>query len=213
MALNRIVIEPEQKANACIIWLHGLGANGHDFAEMPALLNLTAAGIHARFVFPHAPSQPVTVNGGASCPAWFDILSLGNSITVDEVGLAKMDLQIRAMLEEACQLVGAHRVFIAGFSQGAAMALFSAFHYSQALAGVLLLSGCFPQVARLPKKTTPIFQAHGTLDPVITLEAAQKTYLDLEKAGFSVVQHLYPMGHSVCEEEVNAIRHWIVQRF
>jgi len=211
--LESIIKHPQAK-DACIIWMHGLGADGHDFEPVVQMLNLP----HIKFILPHAPYRPVTLNNGYEMRAWYDIFGLQSESTQDEVGINNMQLTINAMIEaEIARGIPSQRILLAGFSQGGAMALHTATRFDQPLAGVLALSTYLPLKKQLKEKQhpanqrLPIWMAHGRQDSVITLATAQSSRQTLEAAGYAVEWHEYDMPHSVCEEEINYIRQFLLR--
>lgn len=210
-----VIIEPPRPATACVIWLHGLGADGHDFEPVVPHLG-EAVTAHTRFVFPHAPMRAVTVNGGAVMRAWYDILEMRIERRVDEAGVRASETDLRALLDEQQrQGVAADRVVLAGFSQGGAIALHTALRLSQSVAGVLALSTYLPLAEQTPQEATeagranPVFMAHGSHDPVVPIDLAQWSMQALESMGVDVQWHSYPMEHSLCAEELADIADWL----
>jgi phospholipase/carboxylesterase len=198
-----------------IIWLHGLGADGHDFEPIVAELDL---GFAARFVFPHAPVRPVTINGGLPMRAWFDILAFDRSAHWDEDGIRASADAVRALVRREVERgVPSRRIVLAGFSQGGAIALHTGLREPQPLAGLLALSSFLPLGEKLADEksaantTTPIMMAHGDADPVITLDAAQAGRRRLEAEGYAVDWRVYPMPHSVCAPEIRDIAAWLTR--
>lgn len=197
-----------------VIWLHGLGADGHDFEPIVPELRLPA-DLGLRFVFPHAPVRPVTINGGMAMRAWYDMFSLDRDGPVDEAGIrasaAMLDDFIERELERG---VAADKIVIAGFSQGGAIALHAALRSSESLAGVMGLSTYLPLVSKLADEVTvsdiPIFMAHGTLDPVLPMFLGRESADLLIDHGCKIEWHDYPMAHAVCAEEINDIRNWLL---
>ena len=201
-------------ATATAIWLHGLGADGHDFEPVVEMLNLP----HIKFILPHAPYRPVTFNNGYEMRAWYDIFGLQPDSPQDEVGINSMQDTINSMIEaEIARGIPSQRILLAGFSQGGAMALHTATRFDQPLAGVLALSTYLPLKNQLKEKQPPankhlpIWMAHGRHDSVITLATAQSSQQTLEAAGYEVEWHEYEMPHSVCEEEINDIRDFLLR--
>ncbi|AKR42538.1 alpha/beta hydrolase [Methylophilus sp. TWE2] len=199
---------------ATAIWLHGLGADGHDFEPVVQMLNLP----HIKFILPHAPYLPVTLNNGYEMRAWYDIFGLQPDSPQDEAGINQMQATINNMIEaEIARGIPSQRILIAGFSQGGAMALHTATRFDQPLAGVLALSTYLPLKNQLKEKQhpankhLPIWMAHGRHDTVITLATAQSSKQTLEAAGYEVEWHEYEMPHSVCEEEINDIRDFLLR--
>jgi phospholipase/carboxylesterase len=199
------MIEIQTGANpvASIIWLHGLGADGHDFEPIVPELDLPKP---VRFVFPHAPIQPVTLNGGMPMRAWYDIIQLGGGAE-DEVGIRAS----QKLLEELISKETTQSIVLAGFSQGGAVVLQTALRHPKRLAGVLALSTYLPIAAKLAaeasaaNKDLPIFMAHGSYDDIIPLARAQKSRDLLTQSGYPVEWHEYPMPHSVCPDEIGDI--------
>jgi len=197
--------------DAAVIWLHGLGADGNDFAAIVPELDL--AGCPAiRFVFPNAPSIPVTLNGGYVMPAWYDILGTETARREDEAGIGRSALAIEALVQrEVDRGIAAHRIVLAGFSQGCAMVLHTGLRYPQRLAGIMALSGYLPLADRLGAEKSaanqdiPIFMAHGIADPMIALPRAEASRNLLVSLGYQVQWHTYPMPHSVHPAEIAAI--------
>lgn len=206
----------EGPAAATIVWLHGLGADGHDFEPIVDELSLPCP---ARFVFPHAPMRPVTINGGLRMRAWYDILGLGPDAPEDEAGIRASAAEIRVLLDaEIARGVAPDRVVLAGFSQGGAIALHTALREPRPLAGVLALSTYLPLAATLAaeltdaNRATPIFMAHGRFDSVIPLAIGEASRSTLAAAGYTVDWRSYEMEHAVCAEEITAIRAFLGAR-
>jgi phospholipase/carboxylesterase len=196
---------------ASVIWLHGLGADGHDFE--PAVPQLVRArGRALRFVFPHAPVRPVTLNGGLPMRAWYDIVQLNRRAAEDEAGVRRSDAALRALIQRENERgVPSERIVLAGFSQGGAMALYTGTRLPEKLAGIIGLSCYMPIAAAFSTErhsanhATPIFMAHGSLDPVVEPQLGDTSRALLLAAGYAVEWHSYPIGHSVCAEELAAI--------
>jgi phospholipase/carboxylesterase len=194
---------------ASVIWLHGLGASGYDFAPVVDMLNLA----QVRFILPHAPSMAVTRNNGYVMPAWYDLYAPSDSQKEDLAGITRSEDYLNSLIEnEIKRGIASDQIVLAGFSQGGAIALHSATRYPKKLAGVLALSTYLPLKATLAKQAhaanlaTPIFMAHGRADDIISLDRALASRLSLQESGFNVQWHEYPMAHSVCAEEINDIR-------
>ena len=194
---------------ASVIWLHGLGADGYDFAPVVDMLNLA----EVRFILPHAPAMAVTRNQGYVMPAWYDLFAPSELQQEDLTGITRSALYLSSLIEnEINRGVACNQIVLAGFSQGGAIALHSATRYPKKLAGVLALSTYFPLKATLAKEahtanlSTPIFMAHGRTDDIISLDRALGSRLSLQESGFTVQWHEYAMAHSVCAEEINDIR-------
>ena len=208
--LKHIVLEPESAATTSIIWFHGLGADGHDFVSIVPQLTLPAT-LPIRFIFPHAPVMPVSINGGYSMPAWFDITSL-TPLAIDEKGLdaaiqATHDL-IQAEIEKG---ILSEHIILAGFSQGGAVALSAALTYSNPLGGVIALSTFMP-ATRFPNSCPhrfPIFMAHGILDDVVPVPLGKQTFQLFQQRGFNTAWKEYAMAHEVCHNEIEDISAWL----
>ena len=197
-----------------VIWMHGLGADGHDFE--PIVPELQVEGAALRFVFPHAPVRPVTINGGSPMRAWFDVLSLERSSEQDETGIRESEEQVRALIRRENERgVPTEKILLAGFSQGGAVALHTGLRYPERLAGLIGLSTYLPlhgtvdAEAQSVNRETPVFMAHGTEDPLVAPTLGDGTREFLTDRGYSVEWHTYPMAHAVCIEEVAQIRSWI----
>lgn len=208
--LNTLELATGPAPSAAVIWLHGLGADGNDFAPIVGELDLPPTAI--RFVFPHAPAMPVTINGGYVMPAWYDILGADLNRREDESGVRASQQAVEALVaREGERGIAPNRIVLAGFSQGGAIALQTALRQSRALAGVMALSTYVPLAATLPTErnaasnAVPILMAHGTHDPVIPLAMAKRSRDLLRSLGYDVQWHEYPMEHSVCPEEIAAI--------
>lgn len=211
-----VKVETGPNPVATIIWLHGLGADGHDFEPVIPDLGIPEES-PVRFIFPHAPAIPVTINGGYIMPAWYDIKQTDLGIEQDEEGIRHSAQQIQLMIErEQMHGIPADRIILAGFSQGGAMALHVGLRQSNPLAGIIALSAylLLPEAHANPKAiSTPIFMAHGINDPVVPFILGDESHRRLEKLGCPVAWHSYPMEHHVCAEEVAAIGKWIVHAF
>lgn len=207
--LPRIEMETAPNPTGAVILLHGLGADGNDFAGLAPELNLDGCdGI--RFVFPHAPSLPVTINGGYIMPAWYDITGTDLVSKQDAAGIQKSALAVQALIEnEIARGIPAHRIVLSGFSQGSAMSLHTGLRLPYALAGVMALSGYLPLADRFAAERsaanakTPIFLAHGTRDPVVVPRRGEDTRDALLALGYDVQWHTYDMPHSVCAQEID----------
>lgn len=202
-----------------VIWLHGLGADGHDFEPLVPELGFTDDA-DIRFVFPHAPMRPVTINGGMTMRAWYDIKTFDREGPQDEVGIRESALLLERLIERERQRGSDYgRIVVAGFSQGGAIALHTALRFPRRLAGLIALSTWLPlaqafreEVAAVPgavSRDLPIFMAHGSYDPVLPVELGKVSKEALEHAGFTVEWHEYPMAHAVCPEEIVALRQWL----
>ncbi|NKC11203.1 MAG: alpha/beta hydrolase fold domain-containing protein [Gammaproteobacteria bacterium] len=211
-----IVVEPAQAATGCVVWLHGLGADGHDFE--PVVPHLGRISQCTRFVFPHAPMQPVTINGGMVMRAWYDITGMDIERGTDLEG-------IQASQATACQLIEqqvtagipAGRIVLAGFSQGGAIALHTGIRYGAKLAGIMGLSTYLPRAdlaetqAHAANRTTPILLSHGTRDPVVPIDLAKSSREHLCQLGYAAKWYTYDLDHSVSPEELADIGAWLEQ--
>ena len=216
--LETIEIETGKNPSASVIWMHGLGADGNDFVPIVNEIELDGAPA-IRFVFPHAPMRPVTINNGSVMRAWYDVYFgdlEGQSRLADERGVRESQAHITALIErEARRGVAAQDIVLAGFSQGGAIALQTGLRHPQKLAGVMALSAYLPlaesllQEAAPANKTTPIFMAHGTYDPVVPLMMGAGSMTLLTGLGYAVEWRQYPMPHSVCPEEIQDIGAWL----
>jgi phospholipase/carboxylesterase len=211
------VIEVQTGPNptGAIIWMHGLGADGHDFE--PIVPELVRPGERAlRFVFPNAPVRPVTLNGGYSMRAWYDILGLERGIAQDEVGIRGSHATVGSLIRRENERgIPTNRIVLAGFSQGGAMALFSGTRHAEKLAGIMglscymLLEASFTAERCPANQATPVFLGHGTQDPVVSITLGETTRRLLEGTGYAVEWHQYMMQHSVCPQEVGDIAAWL----
>lgn len=215
--LETVELATGEDPELCIIWLHGLGADGHDFVPIVPALELPAA---ARFVFPHAPRRPVTVNQGMTMRAWYDVLAFDRQSVEDTRGIRASRAAVEALIEaERARGFAADRIVLAGFSQGAAIALHTGLRHEQTLAGIMALSGYLPLGAALAAErtaasaATPIFMAHGSYDPVLPEALAVESLRILEQQGYTVEWHSYPMAHMVSAEEIGDISRWLAARF
>jgi phospholipase/carboxylesterase len=213
--LEAIEIETTASPGVSIIWMHGLGADGHDFVDIVPELRLPARpGV--RFVFPHAPMRPVTINGGYVMRAWYDIRDDGGVRREDPTGVRASQKAIEALIQrEKERGVPAASIVLAGFSQGGAMALHTSLRHGERLAGVMALSCSLPLADTLAaeaapaNRDVPIFMAHGAQDPMIPMARALRARETLVGLGYRVEWHEYPMPHSVCAEEVLDISTWL----
>ena len=209
--------EPNQPAVASVIWLHGLGADGHDFEPIVPELRLPA-DLPIRFIFPHAPVQPVTINGGMAMRAWYDILEANLGRRVDEAGVRASAEQVAQLIEREVERGVPHnKIVLAGFSQGGAITLFLGLRYPNRLAGLLALSTYLPCPETLAAersaamKDAPLFMAHGSYDPIVPLTLARDTERRLRELDYAPVFQEYPMPHSVCGPEVQDIRNFLIR--
>lgn len=218
MDLQSIEIETAPNPTASVIILHGLGADGNDFVPVARELDLRAVG-PVRFVFPHAPTRPVTVNNGHVMRAWYDIFGLGSSLQrEDDAGLRESQALVEAVIaKEKSRGVASGRIVLAGFSQGCAMTLMTGLRHAERLAGLVGLSGYLPLAAKLEAErhaantATPIFLCHGTQDPVIPIARARQSRDVLVSSGHAVEWHEYAMPHSVCAAEIVDLNRWLLK--
>jgi len=216
--LETIELETGKNPTAAVIWMHGLGADGNDFVPIVNELDLSGAPA-IRFVFPHAPMMPVTINNGYVMRAWYDVPFgdlEGRSRRADEAGVRQSQAQIGALIgREAERKIPFKNILLAGFSQGGAMALHTGLRYPEKLAGVMALSCYLPCADRFTAEAspanakTPVFMAHGTQDPVVPYAMGRQSGDLLLQSGYTVEWHEYPMQHSVCLEEVRDIGAWM----
>ncbi|BDB27065.1 alpha/beta fold hydrolase [Cupriavidus sp. P-10] len=218
--LPAIEIETAPDPRCAVIWMHGLGADGSDFAPVVPELRLPASpGV--RFIFPHAPAIPVTCNGGYVMPAWYDIYSLDEAgRRADEAGIQASCNAIRALVaRENARRIPCHRIVLAGFSQGGAIAYTAGLTHPEPLAGIVALSTYIPAPAALAAQAstanaaTPVFAAHGTQDDVVSLQLGVAARDFIQAREHPLTWQSYPMGHSVCLEEIVAIGAWLAERF
>jgi phospholipase/carboxylesterase len=207
---------PELKAAAAVIWLHGLGADGNDFVPVVRELNLPKDK-NIRFVFPNAPAIPVTVNNGYVMPAWYDIFELTLDRKIDTPQLRANAEKIHQLIErEIDRGIPSNKIVLAGFSQGGAVAYEAALSYSKPLAGLLALSTYFATSASVQvsdaNKNIPIFIQHGSSDFVVNEILGQRAYRDLSDRGYKVRYESYNMDHTLCAEQIGDIREWLLER-
>jgi phospholipase/carboxylesterase len=215
--LETIELETAPNPEAAVIWMHGLGADGSDFVPIVRELDLSGCP-PIRFVFPHAPTMPVTINGGYVMRAWYDILGTEAPLREDEAGLrASQSAVERLIAREKAHGIPAGRIVLAGFSQGCAMTLQAGLRHPEKLAGLLCLSGYLPlhttleQERHAASRDTPIFMAHGEDDQVIPIRRAEQSRDLLRALGYQIEWHAYRMQHAVCPEEIEAIGAWLRQ--
>jgi len=212
--LEAIQIETGPNPTASVIWMHGLGADGGDFVPIVREMNLSGCP-PIRFIFPHAPMMPVTINNGYVMPAWYDLLGVDLVSRQDEAGLRKSQTSIEQLIaQEKSRGIASDRIVIAGFSQGCAMTLQVGLRQPEKLAGLLCLSGYVPLQTTVTterqhaNQDTPIFMAHGRADPIVPIDRAEKSRDFLTSLGYTVEWHEYAMQHSVCPEEVDDMGKW-----
>ncbi|WP_047532790.1 alpha/beta hydrolase [Methylotenera sp. N17] len=201
-------------STSCVIWLHGLGADGYDFEPVVEMLNLQ----HIHFMLPHAPYKKITMNNGYEMRAWYDLFGLDKDSPQDAVGIKASQTEIKALIAHANTLgIPTNRIALAGFSQGGAIALHTALRHTQTLAGVLALSTYLPLKHTLPaqksieNQSIAIFMAHGIADEVIRIDTALSSRQQLQDAGYAVEWHEYPMAHSVNANEIADIRQFLLK--
>ena len=215
MALAETVeVETGDQPIGSVIWLHGLGADGRDFEPIVPELSLPAE-LPLRFVFPHAPVRPVTINGGMAMRAWYDILSLDSEGRADAEGVHQSTALLEALIDREIERgITPDRIVVAGFSQGGAIAINAVLHSRLRLAGLMALSTYIPLPGELAasrgNRELPVFMGHGSFDPMIQMQWGRASADSLAKAGFTVEWHDYPMAHAVCPEEINDIRAWLL---
>lgn len=216
--LSCIEVNPSLPPVGCVIWLHGLGADGNDFAPLVPELKLPAT-LPLRFIFPHAPLMPVTINNGYVMRAWYDIATPAFQQQPDLTGIARSVNAIQQLIaREESAGISAAKIILAGFSQGAAIALTAGLTATKPLGGIIALSGYLPDIKILTAKqplanTTPIFLAHGTEDSVVPYGFSQQLAQQLKQQQFQINWQSYPMEHSVCAAEINAISRWLQDIF
>jgi phospholipase/carboxylesterase len=214
LKLQTVERETAPEPAASVVWLHGLGADGYDFDPIVPALRLPG-GPEVRYVFPHAPIRPVTINGGAEMRAWYDIVAIQRGAHEDEAGIRESGEAVAALIRrEGERGIPPHRVVLAGFSQGGAIALHAGLRYPEKLAGIIALSTYLPLRAaagefHAANRATPIFMAHGSLDPVVPAVLGEESAKFLSESGYDVEFKSYMMPHSVCPQEVEDIRRWM----
>lgn len=216
--LDSLEVEPHASPTASVVWLHGLGADGHDFKPMVPELRMPEA-IPVRFVFPHAPERSITINQDMVMRAWYDITGFEQESREDTAGIRDSAEHVnRLILREQERGIPFSRIVLAGFSQGGAVALHAGLRFPQTLAGIMALSAYLPLAdtveveASEANRPTPIFMAHGTLDPVVPVQMGKMSFDFLERKGFKPSWKDYPMPHAVCPEEIRDIGVWLQSR-
>jgi phospholipase/carboxylesterase len=214
-----IEIETGPEPSACVLVLHGLGADGTDFVPVCRALDLSAVG-SVRYILPHAPLRPVTINGGHVMRAWYDIVGMGPAWCEDEAGLRDSQARIEALIaRERARGIPSERIVIAGFSQGCAMALMTGVRHGERLAGIAGLSGYLPLADATAaeradaNRDTPIFLAHGVDDPVVSLARGRTSRDRLQALGCALDWHEYPIEHTVSLDEIRDLQRWLLARF
>jgi len=209
-----VEVETGSEPSASVIWLHGLGADGHDFEPIVPELRLPDT-LPLRFVFPHAPVRPVTLNGGMAMRAWYDIISLDRNGPVDAAGINESSALLESLIaREEQRGINPGRIVLAGFSQGGAIAINTVLRSGRKLAGLMALSTwlALPETLQADSvdASTPVFMAHGRFDPMIPMQYGRSAADALVDAGFDVDWHDYPMAHAVCPQEIDDIRNWLL---
>lgn len=214
--LETIEIATGPAPSASVIWMHGLGADGHDFEPIVPELGLPGT-LQVRFIFPNAPVRPVTLNMGMAMRAWYDIIEIGGG-REDGEGLRASQAAIEQLIAaEVARGIPASRIVLAGFSQGGAIAFQTGLRHPQRLAGIMALSTYLPLAGTVEDERSaanrdlPVFMAHGSVDPVISISRAQQSRKMLEALGYPLEWHEYPMPHSVCPQEITDISDWLVR--
>jgi phospholipase/carboxylesterase len=208
-----ILTQPQLPVTASVIWLHGLGADGNDFAPLVPQLHLPK-DLSVRFIFPHAPHIPVTINAGYVMPAWYDILEMNLERKVDETQLIASAVEVQRLIErELARGVASEKIILVGFSQGGAVAYHAGLTYEKSLAGLLILSSYFATHASATihpaNQQVPIMIQHGSRDPIVNEALGQRAYRYLQDRGGNVSYESYPMEHTVCMEQVKSMSGWI----
>lgn len=214
-----VIIEPVSDHRASIIWLHGLGADGHDFEPVVPELHLPGQ-LGLRFIFPHAPVRPVTINGGMAMRAWYDVRNMDLRRDEDADSIAESANIIYELIDiEISSGIPPEKILIAGFSQGGAIALHAGLRFHSRLAGILALSTYLPLPDKLPdeasepNRSIPVMMCHGKFDPVIPEIAGMQSRDLLQQMGYKLEWHSYPMQHAVCMEEIQDISRWLLDIF
>ena len=214
--LPHITLETGQSPRHSIIWLHGLGADGEDFVSIAQEMSLPVA---VRYIFPHAPQQPVTINGGVVMRAWYDVIATSTGFQQDAAGIRASQAAIELLIAQEKQRgITAENIYLAGFSQGGAIALHTGLRHAQRMGGIIALSTYLPLAETLPHETSaaarniPVFMAHGHDDPIIPFALGQASSEILRGQGYRLEWHAYAMQHSVCMEEVRDVAVWLTQR-
>ena len=210
--LDFIQHDLSETVDACVIWLHGLGADGSDFVPIVEQLQLPA-GLRLRFIFPHAPIRPITINQGYRMPGWYDIASPDIVAQEDVAGIEASSAAIDVLIEQQIQAgIAPERIVLAGFSQGGVIALHCGLKQSEPqLGGIMALSCYLPGCAQLlAGHELALFLAHGRRDPVVAIDRGREGAKSLERAGYNPEWHEYDMEHSVCASEISDIRHWLL---
>ena len=215
--LSREIVETADQCDYAVIWLHGLGADGHDFVPIVPQMKL-GSGHGFRFIFPHAPVIPVTINGNMEMRAWYDIRGMSMNRDQDMDGILATAARIQALIDSEYQKgIDHHNIFLAGFSQGGAMAMYVGLRYPQRLAGIIALSSYQLLSDQLEaersdaNRQTPVFIAHGVQDPVVPFIAGESSAKQLSGMNYPVSWQSYNMQHNVCMEEIQDVSAWIAE--
>lgn len=219
MTLETIELSTSNTPDASVIWLHGLGADGHDFEGLVPELKLPS-NLAIRFIFPHAPQRPITMNGGYVMRGWYDLKGLEFDHNEDSSGIHESSSAIAHLIDhEQARGIPSHRIVLAGFSQGGAIALHTALRYPKTLAGIMALSTYLPLNSSLENerntanKNIPVFMAHGLQDEIVKYQFGVQSRSLLKQMQYPVEWHDYNMGHSVCIEEIEEIKNWLCKQF
>lgn len=211
--LPAVIVEPQKEANAAVIWLHGLGASGHDFEPIVPHLNLPES-LQVRFVFPHAPQIPVTINGGMTMPAWYDILEMDFKRKIDIGHIENSANEVHKLIQrEIDRGIASDKIVVAGFSQGGAVAYQAALSFDKKLAGMMNLSTYFATSDSVKiaaaNKQIPIHLFHGSADPIVPEALGKEALQLLEKMGYQAKYKSYVMQHEVCQQQISDIGGWL----
>ncbi|MCG8324506.1 MAG: alpha/beta hydrolase [Thiotrichales bacterium] len=212
-----MIISPGNHHTATVIWLHGLGADGNDFAPVvPEFQTSLATGV--KFVFPHAPKRPISINGGMVMRGWYDVRAMDLTMQEDSEGIQESNELLVELIGQETEQLDSRRILLAGFSQGGAVILHTGLRYSQPLCGLLALSAYLPLAGRLDGEKhaanleTPILMMHGSYDPVIPISTAERSYQLLQAQGYAVDWQQYMMPHAVCPQQIDYIGKWLQER-
>ncbi len=210
--LPHITLDTGTSPQHSIIWLHGLGADGEDFVSIAQEINLPVA---VRYLFPHAPKRPITINGGMMMRAWYDIIAFNGP--TDSAGIQTSQTAVENLIAQEKQRgIVAENIYLAGFSQGGAIALYTGLHHAEKLGGIIALSSLLPHAEKLPEEMNaykpPIFMAHGRNDPIIPYSTGSHSATLLKESGYQLEWREYAMPHSVCAEEVSDIERWLIRQ-
>lgn len=215
--LETVELSPQGQHRASVIWLHGLGADGNDFVPIVPELQL-ADDLGVRFIFPHAPVRPVTLNNGMAMRAWYDIIGLDRNGPEDETGINASRDDVEQLIQaEKDKGIPADKIVVAGFSQGGAIALHTGLRHAESLAGIMGLSTYLPLRTQIAGEATEanlntaIFMAHGSMDPMVPQQLGELSRDELQTRGYPVTWHSYPMQHQVCMEEIRDIGAWLTE--